>query len=843
MFIGTIWQDFRYAARAVSRRPAFTAVAVLVLAFGIGLNTAVFSIINAVLFRPLPVRAPGELAYVYLQRPDTFGIGYRDYEFLRDHQDVFTAMCATQGDRAATGPGGQAEWSAGEAVTVDYFEALGVNALRGRVFVPAQDEASGAAPVVVISEGLWRRRFDADPAIVGKTIQLVRLGVARSDQHPDYTVIGVAPASFRGISTWRSTDYWVPLVQRVRDWNSGEEDPLRRTAVLAIGRLKPGVPRAQARTVIATLGTQLRDASPERAKSRDWGLVLLDSRRIMLPFAPARGVAPERLAAGLIAVSAMVLLIAAANLAGMLMARGVTRRNEVGIRLALGAGTWRTIRQSMGEATLVALAGGAVGLAVARVLVHAFNVNTPSQFGRFQFDRISLEIPLDVRVLGFTLLLCLVVGVTIGLVPALQASRTEVLPVLSGVAATPARVRSRLRYWIVIPQVCLSLVLLLEAGTLVRPLVKAQAVEPGYDADAVVFVDFDRPSPGQVRRMNNPPPAFFDDRARFYRRILDRATALPDVEAAALIMFGLPIQPSGTWIIRREDFAKGQHQWVASATVSAGYFKAMGIRLLRGRLFDERDRASTPPVAVICEALARRLWPGQSPIGQYLAQHWPDSKFPPEWLEVVGVVNAVSAPMSQGGATPYIYVPFEQQKRPYAITILARGRGRPGDVLKQLRDAVTAADVDAQILGARTMSEAIAGILYPMRMSAAILALSGLLGLLLASVGLYGVVSYSVAQRLREMGIRVALGACRTDIVRLVLAEGARVAIVSLVLGLALSVAVQRIASSLIVALPKTDLFIFLVVPLLLAAVILVACYAPARRASRVNPIDVLAAL
>lgn len=841
--MNTLWQEIRYAARTFARSPAFTAVAVLVLAFGIGLNTAIFSVVNALLFRPLPVRAPAELMYVYHQRPDVSGITSRDYLYLRKNNDVFVDMFAASSDRAAIGTGGAAEFVKGEAVTANYFEALGVKALPGRTFVPAQEEASGAPPVVVISHSLWRRHFDSDPHIIGKTIELIRLGVARADQRPAYAVIGVMPPDFKGLSTWQPTDYWVPVVQRAIDWDSGEPDPLDRVPLLAVGRLKPGVARAQARTVIATLGTHLRHAYPYREKIRDWGLVLHDSRKVSLPFAPRGDVVPGRLAAGLMAVSGTVLLIAGANLAGMLMARGVTRRNEIAVRLALGAGKWRTIRQFLVETVLVALAGGALGLVVARLFVHAFDVNTPGQFGRFQFGRVSLEIPLDTRVLLFTLLLCIAVGVAIGLAPALQASRTDLLSALSGASATPARVRSRLRHWIVIPQVCLSLVLLLGAGTLVRPLLQAESIEPGYNPADVVLVDFDLPAPGRHQRSGPVMDAFLRDRERFYRRLVEQAKALPHVSAVSLVMLGLPTEPGTTWVIAREDFANGKHHWVSSAIVSSGYFDALGIRLLRGRRFDDRDGISTPRVAVVCEALARQLWPGKDPIGQYLALHWPDSTRAPQWLEVVGVVNEVKPLMSDGRANPYVYVPLEQQEQPYAITVVARGHGRPGDLLKGLRDAVSAADVNAQIHGARTMSEAIAAMLYPRRMAAAILAISGLLGLLLASVGLYGVVSYSVAQRLREIGIRASLGARTIDITRLVLNEGVKVLLVGSFLGLALSVGAQRVASSLVVALPKTDLLTFVCVPLLLAAVILLACYVPARRAARVDPMEVLRSL
>jgi predicted permease len=853
-----LWQDVRHAIRILAKSPAFTAVAVVVLAFGIGLNAALFSIVNAFLFRPLPVRAPGELRYVYSQyleqpQPPT-GITYHEYLYLRDNTNVFREVFARQTDGATLRTGGDAEPVTGEMVTANYFDVLGVRAALGRTLQPA-DEVPNAEPVVVISHGLWRARFNADPNVLGRTIQLdARAGVGSghvANELRPYTIVGVMAPEFRGtISRWEPAGFWVPVVQRAVDYEIDVRDFLRRySMVVMVGRLKPGVTDEQAQAVIAAQGLQWHRA--EYAASRErWTLILRDSPSGWLPFDRSGRVVPARLAGALMAVAGMVLLIAAANLAGILRARGVLRRAETAVRLALGAGRWRVTRQLLTEGVLLSALGGACGLLLARVLVALFLAYTPVQFGgRFsRLARFSLDIPVDTRVLAFTVVASAVIGLLIGLAPARQASRTDLLGALSGsAAAAPKMVRSRLRYWIVVPQVCLSLALLLTAGVFVRTLLNAELTDHGYDPEHVVYVDYQlqlitRELRGSdTARAREAARAIRDRRAAFQRALLGKVEALPDVTAATLAM-DLPWQTFfQASVLARKDYAHaaGANRWVGRVDASPGYFSTFGIAILKGRAFDARDATSGRPVAIVCESLARLLWPGKDPIGEYLAHYDPKSGGEPKWREVVGVAKAVTPLVSDGAPRAVVYFPFGEEGA-YAGSVVVRGRGRPTQLINPLTRAVRDTDASAAVMAGKTATEAIAEILYPRRMAAAMLAVSGLAGLFLAVVGIYGVVSYSVAQRTREIGIRAALGAQRHDILRLVIGEGMKVVVVGSIAGLALAVAATRAASSLVVSLPAIDALTFIIVPLFLAVVIVVACYVPARRAARVDPMIAL---
>jgi putative ABC transport system permease protein len=827
-----MWQDLRYSIRTLLKNPGFAAVGLLVLALAIAVNTAIFTIVNAVLFRPLPVRAPDELMYLYHANPRVVAITYRDFLYLRENSDVFVDMLARLRFSSRLTVGGETDQVSGEVVTANYFDLLGVKAMLGRTFVAEDDQASNTEPAVVISHSLWKSRFNSDPGILGKRVEL--------DRRP-FTIIGVMGLEFQGISNpWQASQYWVPIAP----WHAGNESvkeffpTVDRVIVLGIGRLKPGVTAAQGRAIIATMGKQLQQAfHPDSRESLS--LVLLESRRISLPFDPSGKVVPSRLATALMTVTGIVLLIAAANLAGILMARGVTRRGEIAVRLAFGAPRWRLMRQLFTESILLSMLGGVLGLLLARFLVSLFLTSTPGPFGRMQA---SLDVPIDIHVLLFTAVICFGAGVLVGLAPALQASKTDLLSSLSGAGiAAPRSVRSRLRHWIVIPQVCLSLVLLLVAGVLVRTLLRVELTDPGYNPNHLVFVDFNLPSPGREHRSSGDFKAWAEKRRLFDRRVLERAKASPEFISAGTAL-SLPSSSISmkSWVVAREGFfsKNPQYRWVSRADVSPGYFKTLEVPLLRGRDFDERDVSASPRVAIVCDALARWLWPGKDPIGEFLALHEPGSKYAPKWLEVVGVVKEVKPVLSEGGPNPTVYLPVEQGS--YAGAVVARGYGSPAQLIRSLRKAVTDADVTAEISRSGTMTQAIAEIRYPRRMAAAILAVSGLIGLLLACVGIYGVVSYSVAQRIREIGIRAALGAQRRDILKLVIGEGVKVALIGSVLGAILSFAATRIASSYVVAIPAMDWITFIAVLLLLATVILLACYIPARCAARVDPMVAL---
>ena len=850
----TLWRDAAYALRMLRRSPSFTAVAVSVVALGIGINTAIFSIINAVLFRPLPVRAPDELAFIYSPDPGVPTLGAYEHALqLAANTDLFTGVVLLRGDLAALGLGGDVEILIGESVSTNYFEVLGVGPTMGRGLTPDLDDDPGADPVIVISDSLWRRRFNADRDVVGRR---VALGDSTSSEPlRSYTVVGVMGPEFTGVSNaWSPVEYWVPLLQRAEHlWGptlySGKRSVRSVPVASAIARMRSGVTLEQ---VQAFASVWRQNVFRTERNDRQYGAIASSSRRVRLPF-DAAGATPSRLGAGLMTVAALVLVIGVANLVGLLMARGVVRRGETAIRLTLGAGRWRVARQLIVEGLTIAALGGALGVVVSRWLITTLLDHMPAGVSRAYSQQVSLGVPLDLSVILFTILITAVVGILIGVAPVRQASTMNLTSALSGASFSASRPgRARLRHWIVIPQVAVSLALLLVAGVAVRALLKVALVPPGYEPDRAAYVQRE-----QVRYpwqgSNADRQAF---RARldiFTRRLLDIAASSPGIQSAALTS-ALPTRPGGSSVITRDDFAAGATSSHAqSAWVSPGYFEVLGIPLRRGRTFDSRDREDTAKVAAVDEALAARLWPGKEAVGQHLAFYSSPAgpgvrTRPPVWMEVVGVVGAVRGPLSEGGPHAFAYVPLTQGQAAtsaysayvFGETLIARGHGTNAQTIQTLRDAVAQADPEIGVIQSRMISDLINEQRYPRRLAAGLLGFSGLVGLLLASVGLYGVVSYSVAQRVRELGIRAALGADRSDIARLVVKEGLRVAAVGSVLGFVLAYIGIRVTSHLVLPIPSMDGGTLIAAPLVLTAVILTACYIPARRAARVDPMVVL---
>jgi putative ABC transport system permease protein len=669
------------------------------------------------------------------------------------------------------------------------------------------------------------------------------------------------PPAFKGVSTvWVPSDYWVPLRQRASDLvesrreMSGKLDAAAVTSymeawtrAIAIVRPVPGVSGAAVAAAAKAAEQELPDTpwATSRGVRREKGTIVVDrSLEGRLPFDPTGAVVPERLAAALMLVPVLVMLIATANLAGILMARGVARRGEIGVRLALGAGRGRMVRQMMTESLLLALAGAVAAIALSRGFIKLIAAFMPrfAGVGGFNLAAVSLDVPLDGRVLLFTILLGIGTGLFVGMTPALQALRTDILAVLAGTAQA-ASPRSRFRRWIVVPQICFSLVLLLAAGVLVRALLHAEFADRGFDPAGVVYAELARP-PRYSGSMT--PEQRLAENARQkaeYLQLLQQVRTLPGIEIAALANKTVWTNQDNVAVVTQESFPEGQKRWAAGAHVSDGYFEAMRLLIVRGRAFDTNDAVSSPPVAIICEELARLLWPDGRGLGEYVANPDPATTAPPTWLRVVGIARAVKVPGGEDRPKPFLYLPIAQRPSLVAASILARGRGNTSELLKTLPAAIVAAQRDAEIPRARTIAEDIGEALYPTRLAATVLAASGLFGLLLSVVGLYGVVSYSAAQRMREIGIRCALGAERRDLLMLLLRDAVVALAVAVVLGVGLGLAAVRIVSSMVVALPRLDAVTMIAVPLLLSAVILAACLRPVRRAARVNPVDVLRAL
>jgi predicted permease len=862
----SIRQDVRYALRGFRRAPGLTLIAFLVLAAGITANTTIFSVVNAVLLRPLPVQDPDDLRFLsvfYASYPrGRATVPYRTFEQLSERGDVFSGVAGFFGDSAKLGSGISTSAVVGERVTTGYFHVLGVRAALGRTFVPADDEP-GADPVVVISDRFWRRRLGANPHVLGTTIDF---RAARSSRgrylrhHRVYTVIGVMPPEFKGVMTvWIPIEYWVPMRQRVNDVvqeqaeiSGATGDRAKaidaRLASILVARPRPDVNDAQVRTVLLAAERDMPETRGAAPGVRPEKGVILSDRSLpgALPFDPTGRVVPARLAVALMIVPVLVLLIAASNLAGLLMARSVARRGEVAVRLALGAGRGRIARQMLTESLLLSSAGAVAAIALSRLLIDVFTAYMPrlGGVGVFSVNAVSLDVPLDGRVLLFTIALSVGTGVFIGMSPAIQALRTDILTALAGGGtAQAASPRTRLRRWIVVPQICLSLVLLLAAAVLVRALLRAELADRGFDPDHVLYVDIAMPQP-RVAAMT--PQEWTAENARSkaaHLELLQTVRTVPGVEAASLANKAAWTGRGSVPVASRDSYRERQDRWVAGADVSIGYFETMSIPILRGRAFDVRDTDVSTPVAVVDERLAQLLWPGKDPLGEYIASPDPATTAPPTWRRVIGLVREVRIAGGEDRPTPILYRPIEQLPRMPDSSILVRARGTPGDLLKTVPGVIAGARSDTEVPRARTMNEEIGEILYPARLGATVLAVSGVFGLLLSVLGLYGVVSYSSAQRLREIGIRSALGAERRDLVALLLGDALRALAVAVVTGIALGFAAVRLVSSMVVALPRLDAVTLITIPLVLSGVIVAACLRPVRRAARVNPIDVLRAL
>jgi putative ABC transport system permease protein len=841
-----MWQDLRYSMRTLARQPAFTTTAILVLALGIGLNTAMFTLVNALLFRPLAAHEPHRLRFVFLTDPGVpgyySGIRYEDFQQLRERRDVFQDLLARGADTAWITAAGDARRLRGELVSGNYFDVLGARPALGRGLTP-EDDSPAAEPVVVIAEGMWRARFHADPAILGDPITI---------DNRLFTVVGVMPASFKGtLGAWEASQYWVPLRQRALDRECRSPGFLKDAGFALIGRLAGDVTAARAQAALSTL--RLRHTSiPADATPRDrlWTPTLRESGRVTMPFDDGGRIVPERLAAALMMVMALVLVIAAANLAGMLTARGVARQSEIATRLALGAGRWRIVRQLVVEGIALSLAGGVLGIAFAQWLVDGFVSSVPANFNRFDLSgfapvqAIAIDAPVDARVIMFTLVACLLAGLLVSVAPALHASRTGALGIASAGSTASRPVSRRLRHSVVVPQVCVSLALLLVAGLLTRTLLQAEATEHGYDVDGVMSVMFQVPRPGCRQQRETPEElrAFLESMKRIRQRILTVASDTEGITHVALSDV-LPLESArvmSAWVMARAGIkGQNQFQWISRATVTSAYFDTMRIPMVAGRQFRTGDLQERPRVAIVSEGLARVMWGQGNPLGQQITFREPNSARAPEWLEVVGVVKDVRSPLSAGEwSRPAAYVP--PGGSPWFRVLVARGTLAPADLVSSLRKAVLAAEPSATLGYSGSIRQSIDGYLYPRRLVATVLGMAGLTGLMLAAIGVYGVVSYSVAQRVREIGIRITLGAGRSDIIRLIVGEGARVAGLGTALGLVLGFIAVRVVSNTVAALPSLDPATVIAVPLVLAAIVLLAGYLPARRAGRVDPIVAL---
>ncbi len=818
--MSTLWQDLRYGAKMLLKNPAFTIIAVLSLALGIGANTAIFSIVNAVLLRSLP-HVENQSRLVALYTSDYSGplygsSSYPDYVDFRSRSRAVSGLAAYTIRLVSLSEGGEAERALATVTSGNYFDVLGVRAARGRVFTDTDDEAD-AAPIAVISHSLWQRRFGGDPSIVGRTITLG--GQA-------FTVAGIAPEKFTGMITGLAPDMWIPIracAQAVQDKDLLESRGNR--GLLLIGRLKDGVSVEQAQASFDAVARGLREEHP-----RQWSNVREEGRKItVLREAEAR-VPPQvrgvvlSVAGLLMGVVGLVLLIACANVANLLLARASARRREIGIRIALGASRWRLMRQLLTESMLLAMLGGAFGLLVVLWLTDLplwFSLPTPVP--------IALDFSPDARVLLFALCFSILTGLIFGIAPALQATRADVLPALKDESATASFTSRRfsLRNLLVVAQVAISLMLLVGAGLFLRSLGNAQSIDVGFQADNVLVMTPEVSIQGYSEAKGT----------EFYRQLVERVGTLPGVEAVSLaemIPLGFSSQRGSVEIEGRES-QPGEDNEYNFNTVTPGYFDTMNIKLAAGRDFTDADREGAPGVVVVNEAFARLFWPNQNPLGKRLSREGAEGPF----LEVVGVARDAKYNTLGEDTLPFFYQPFWQNYRS-EMTLQVRTAGDPRAMLTPVREQIRLLDKNLPVSNVRTLNEHLNGTLLLPRIGAGLLGAFGVLALLLASIGLFGVMSFSVARRTREIGIRMALGARGADVLRLVLFEGMTLVIVGVCVGLAASFALTRVMTSLLYGVSATDPLTFAGVALLLASVALVASYIPARRASKVDPMVAL---
>jgi predicted permease len=813
--VETFRQDLRYGLRILLKRPGFTLVAALTLSLSIGANATIFTWVKAVLLQPLPgIERPEDLVEIWgaTRNNSALSSSYLDYLDLCDRNDVFSGLVAHQVLPLNLGRGAKPERVWGSVVSGNYFDALGVKAAVGRTFLPEEDRTPNTHPVAVIGHGLWQRRFAGDPKVIGQTVTL--------NEH-DFTIIGVAPKEFGGTFSGAALDVWTPVM--MKDYVARPHFSLTDRGsrwLMVMGRLSPGKTAPQAQANVATIASQLAQAFPQT--NEQLGVEVYSLTRS--PYGLKRTLRPALVM--LMAVVALVLFIACANIANLLLARSASRRKEVAIRMALGANRMRLVRQLLTESLLLALMGGASGLLLAHWTARSLSAFLPP-FGL----AVSFDTGPDARVLAFTLAVTVITGLLFGLAPALQASRPDLVATLKDDMAAARRGRRMiaLRHLLVIAQVALSVLALVGAGLFVRSLRKAQSADPGFNPDSVALASFDPFLNG-----------YDEARGReFYRRLVERVEALPGMRSVTLAR-RLPLTLSGIAFanVTVEGYTLGRDEdmRINYETVGPKYFQTMGIRLARGRDFTERDDERTPGTVIINETMARRFWPGPNPAEAAIGKRLKVGK---DWLEIVGVAGEVKQRRLNEPPQPFLYVPLLQDYRSNMI-LVARTNLELGAALQSIERAAATLDPNMPVFDVKTLDEHIGVSLFLPRMAATLLSLFGLLALLLAAIGLYGVMSYSVSQRTREIGIRISVGATRRDVLKLIMGQGLILSLVGIVIGLVAALAVTRLIANLLFGVNANDPATFGLIALLLACVALAACYLPALRATRVDPMIAL---
>jgi putative ABC transport system permease protein len=819
----TLGQDIRYALRMILKNPAFSAIAMLSLALGIGANTTIFTVVNAVLLNPLPVRDISRL--VQMDTVDTktmvtqanatkLGMSYPNFQDYEKENQVFTGLTCISGGPLTLSGGAEPKQIQGQLVSANYFDVLGVQPSVGRFFLPDEDKKPGGNNVVVLSYGLWSNKFGSDESLVGKTIIL---------NATPYTVIGVAPRGFKGTFTFSSAELvWTPVsmyTQALSGFLKDNFNDRRFLGTLIFGRLRSGVSLSQAEASLKAIALHLESAYPKDNGGRSIALTPLADAAV-----DANNFGQINLAGGLMmGIVGLVLLIACVNLANLLLAQAARREKEIGMRAALGASRSRLLRQMLTESVVLSLLAGVVGLGIAyggRTVLWSFRPPF--------IQKNDIDLSLDSHVLLFTLSISLFTALLIGLAPAIKAAKPNLSEILKagGRGGTVSWRHNPLRSMLVVSEIALALVALIGAGLFIRSMQNAQRLDPGFESEKLFMMAFDL---GALH--------YEEGRAQeFFRAAVERAKASPGVESAAVASdFPLGGGLERTVFPEGQDEASGYRGTLTQMDdITPGFFEALRIPLIRGRIFNDADRQNTVQVAVINEAMVKQFWPNQEALGKRF--HFFGE---PALREVVGVVKNTVVNQIGEAPQPVVYLPITQDFAP-AVTLQVRTAGRPETVIGTVRSQLQSLDTNVAITNVQTIQEIMRQGLWAPRMGAGLLTVFGGLALILAAVGVYGVLSYSVSQQTREIGIRMSLGAQQGQVLRLVIGQGIKLAVAGLALGIVAALGLTRILSSLLFGVSAHDPVTFGGVSLVLVTAAILACYIPARRATKVDPIIAL---
>jgi predicted permease len=809
-------KDIRYAVRNLLKRPGFVAIAVVTLALGIGANTAIFSLVNAVLLRSLPgVEQPGEIVSVAMRGKDDSmsAWSFPNYRDFRDRNDVLSGLLVYRFVPISLSRGGANERIWGFEVSGNYFDVLGVKAIKGRTFLPEEDKRPLSHPVAVLSYNSWQKRFGGDPDLVGKDVLL---------NNHQFRVIGITPEGFKGTEMVYTPEIWLPaaMMAWVEPGSTWLEDRNTKN-FFANGRLKPGVDERKAEAALNLLALQLAKEYPDTNEGQTVKIV------------PAGFLIPELRGAVvsftwiLMGAVALVLLATCTNLAGLMLARATDRKREIAIRLAMGANRLRLIRQLLTESVLLSFVGGVVGVMLAYWIIELLLAFKPP----IDFP-LRLDVEVDWHVLVFSLAVSLLAGAVFGLAPALQATRPGLSQALRETSAQGGAARTRLRSVLVVAQIAISLVVLIAAGLVVRTLQQLQTMNPGFDSKNGLTMSFDLGLSGYDE----------DHAQQFYRQLSERVRTLPGVKSAAISSY-IPLTlnyNSRNVFVEGEPAERGENVPLSmNASAGPGYFETLGTALVQGREFTEQDQAKTEPVVVVNETFVRRLLPHVSSSAEAIGKRFSYSSASGPFMRIVGVVhdgkyfNITEEPRS------FFWAPMTQDYNSTGI-LTVRTEGNPEALIGAVRKEVQALDPNLPLFDVKTLTEHMRLALFAPKIAAMVLGVFGLVALLLSAIGIYGITSYTVAQRTHEIGIRLALGAQLSDVLKLVLSHGLKLTIIGAAIGILGAFIATRAITSVLYGVSPTDPLTFVVVGGLLVGVALIACYVPSRRATRVDPLVAL---